>query len=72
MPITHKTRFFTSDMVNAPLMTPDAGGIIAQTQSDSAGDWRFENLNPEKKYTVIGYDDSTTYAPVIGGGLTCD
>ena len=45
---------------------------LAQTQSDSAGDWRFENLNPEKKYTVIGYDDSDTYAPTIGGGLSCD
>lgn len=45
---------------------------LAQTQSDSAGDWRFENLNPEKKYTVIGYDDSNTYAPTIGGGLSCD
>jgi hypothetical protein len=29
MPITHKTRFFTSDMTNAPVMTPGAGGIIA-------------------------------------------
>lgn len=45
---------------------------LAQTQSDSAGDWSFENLNPEKKYTVIGYDDSDTYAPTIGGGLSCD
>ena len=45
---------------------------LAQTQSDSSGDWRFENLNPEKKYTVIGYDDSDTYAPTIGGGLSCD
>jgi len=45
---------------------------LAQTQSDNAGDWSFENLNPEKKYTVIGYDDSDTYAPTIGGGLSCD
>lgn len=29
MPITHKTRFFTSDMADAPVMTPGAGGIIA-------------------------------------------
>lgn len=29
MPITHKTRFFTSDMANAPVMTTGAGGIIA-------------------------------------------
>lgn len=29
MPITHKTRFFTSNMADAPVMTPGAGGIIA-------------------------------------------
>lgn len=29
MPITHKTRFFTSDMADAPVMTTGAGGIIA-------------------------------------------
>jgi hypothetical protein len=29
MPITHKTRFFTSAMANAPVMTTGAGGIIA-------------------------------------------
>lgn len=29
MPITHKTRFFTSAMADAPVMTPGPGGIIA-------------------------------------------
>lgn len=29
MTISHKTRFFTSDMADAPVMTPGAGGIIA-------------------------------------------
>ncbi len=29
MPITHKTRFFTSAMTDAPVMTTSAGGIIA-------------------------------------------
>lgn len=45
---------------------------LNETQSDDSGNWSFENLNPAKKYTVIGYDDSDTYAPTIGGGLTCD
>ncbi len=45
---------------------------LTETQSDNSGNWSFANLNPEKKYTVIGYDDTETYAPTIGGGLSCD
>lgn len=45
---------------------------LKKTISDDSGNWSFDNLSKEKKYTVIGYDDSDTYAPTIGGGLSCD
>lgn len=46
--------------------------FLKKTVSDASGNWSFDNLNKEKKYTVIGYDSSGEYAPAIGAGLVCD
>lgn len=45
---------------------------LKKTVSDVSGNWAFDNLSKEKKYTVIGYDSSGEYAPAIGAGLVCD
>lgn len=43
--------------------------FVAQQWSLSDGSYQFENLSPERSYTVISYDHVDDFAPAIGAGL---
>jgi hypothetical protein len=44
--------------------------MVAETWSDASGNYRFENLDPTQRYTVIGYDREHVYRAVIADNLT--
>ena len=43
--------------------------FIAQQWSQPDGSYQFDNLSPERTYTVISYDHVDDFAPAIGAGL---
>lgn len=42
--------------------------LVAETWSDSAGEWRFPFIDESGVYTVISYDHTEQYDPVIKVG----
>ena len=43
--------------------------LVASTWSDAAGKYRFDNLDPAQRYTVISYDYKRLYRAVIADNL---
>lgn len=44
--------------------------LIRKTKSESDGSWKFDRIPSSKRFTVIAYDDTAEFDPVIKGGLT--
>lgn len=52
------------------LISENANALVAETLSDASGNYRFENLDRNQRYTVIGYDREHLYRAVIADNLT--
>jgi hypothetical protein len=51
------------------LISENANALVAETLSDASGNYRFENLDRNQRYTVIGYDREHLYRAVIADNL---
>jgi hypothetical protein len=51
------------------LISENTSILVAETWSDASGNYRFENLDPTQRYTVIGYDREHLYRAVIADNL---
>jgi hypothetical protein len=52
------------------LISENTSTLVAETWSDASGNYRFENLDRNQRYTVIGYDRARLYRAVIADNLT--
>lgn len=52
------------------LISENANALVAETWSDASGNYRFENLDRNQRYTVIAYDREHLYRAVIADNLT--
>jgi hypothetical protein len=52
------------------LISENTSTMVAETWSDASGNYRFENLDRNQRYTVIGYDREHLYRAVIADNLT--
>ncbi len=51
------------------LYSENTNTLVASTWSDAAGNYRFDNLDPAQRYTVISYDHQRLYRAVIADNL---
>lgn len=51
------------------LYSENTNMLVASTWSDAAGNYRFDNLDPAQRYTVISYDYKRLYRAVIADNL---
>jgi hypothetical protein len=52
------------------LISENTSIMVAETWSDASGNYSFENLDRNQRYTVIGYDREHLYRAVIADNLT--
>lgn len=62
-PVTRRVHLVAAD--NPQKLLFPAGRLVAWKLSDAAGNWRFDNLDPAKKYHVIAYDHTGVHDPVV-------
>lgn len=59
--------------IAGPLKSPARSSVvkvkISETKSNASGAWEFRHLSQANRYTVISYDPTGEFDPVIKGGL---
>lgn len=58
----------TVDIYEGEYLRPfalSAAQLVARTKSDAAGNWRVEGLNRDRHYSVVAYDHTGGYDPVV-------
>ena len=58
----------TVDIYEGEYLRPfalSAAQLVARTKSDAAGNWRVEGLNRDRHYSVVAYDHTGEYDPVV-------
>jgi hypothetical protein len=51
------------------LISENTRVLVAETWSDTGGNYRFELLDPAQRYTVVSYDHKQMYRAVIADNL---
>ena len=54
------------------LLSENANTLVAETWSNTSGDYHFDYLDRDQRYTVVSYDYKQMYRAVIADNLRPD